>query len=52
MHLLEVLSSPTHADFDELREWAGEFDPERFDADVINSWFHPRSQRRPAPSDA
>jgi hypothetical protein len=51
-HLLEVLSDPKHREFDELRGWAGEFDPESFDADAINRWFQPRSRRGRVPGDA
>jgi len=31
-HLLEVLSDPKHEEYLDLRQWAGDFDPERFDA--------------------
>jgi hypothetical protein len=33
-HLLEVLSDPKHDEYLDLRQWAGDFDPERFDAQV------------------
>jgi len=29
--LLEVLADPTHEEHHDLREWAGDFDPEKFD---------------------
>jgi hypothetical protein len=31
-HLLEVLGDPKHEEYLDLRQWAGNFDPERFDA--------------------
>jgi hypothetical protein len=31
-HLLEVLADPKHEEYLDLRQWAGDFDPERFDA--------------------
>ena len=31
-HLLEVLANPKHEEYLDLRQWAGDFDPERFDA--------------------
>jgi hypothetical protein len=30
-HLLEVLADPKHEEYLDLRQWAGDFDPERFD---------------------
>ena len=35
-HLLEVLANPEDTEFSELRQWAGDFDAERFYPDVIN----------------
>lgn len=32
--LLETLADPDRPDHEELREWAGDFDPERFDLEV------------------
>jgi hypothetical protein len=32
--LLETLANPDHPEYPELREWAGDFDPERFDLEV------------------
>jgi hypothetical protein len=34
--LLEVLFDPAHEEFDELRAWAGDFEPERFDIRAAN----------------
>jgi hypothetical protein len=31
-HLLEVLADPKHEEYLDLRQWAGDFDPDRFDA--------------------
>lgn len=31
-HLLKVLADPKHEEYLDLRQWAGDFDPERFDA--------------------
>ena len=36
-HLLEVLSDPKHEEYLDLRQWAGDFDPERFSA-KITTW--------------
>jgi hypothetical protein len=33
-HLLEVLSDPKHEEYSDLRRWAGDFAPERFDAEA------------------
>jgi len=30
-HLLEILSNPAHKEYTEMRDWAGDFDPEHFD---------------------
>ena len=35
-HLLEVLADPAHEDHAEMAEWAGLFDPARFDLDETN----------------
>jgi hypothetical protein len=32
--LLEVLADPMHEEYLDLRQWAGDFDPERFDAKI------------------
>lgn len=37
MEKLEILQSEKGDDVDELREWFGDFDPEKFDIDAINS---------------
>lgn len=34
MDLCETLADPTHPDHAEMREWSGNFDPERFDLDT------------------
>jgi len=34
VELCETLADPTHPDHAEMREWAGKFDPERFDLDA------------------
>lgn len=34
--LVQALADPTHPEHDEQRTWAGQYDPERFDADAIN----------------
>jgi hypothetical protein len=36
-HLLEVLADPKNEEYLDLRRWAGDFDPERFDAQ-ITTW--------------
>lgn len=28
-HLLDVLADPTHDEYEDLRQWSGNFDPER-----------------------
>lgn len=33
-HLLEVLADPRHEEHQGMKEWVGEFDPERFDARI------------------
>ncbi|MHB8418573.1 MAG: plasmid pRiA4b ORF-3 family protein [Myxococcales bacterium] len=35
-HLLEGLADPEHEEHAEMKEWAGEYDPEAFDIDRIN----------------
>lgn len=35
-NLLQVLGDPTHPEHADMREWAGDFDPERFDLAAIN----------------
>ncbi len=34
--LLQTLSNPRHPEYREMKEWAGDIDPERFDLDVVN----------------
>jgi len=35
--LLDIISDPTHAEYEEMREWTGEeFDPEAFSSEKIN----------------
>jgi hypothetical protein len=36
-HLLEVIADPKHADHDDMMEWAGDFDPEKFDAEATTT---------------
>jgi len=36
---LEALGDPTHEQHDEFLEWAGAFDPEKFDAEAVNRRF-------------
>lgn len=35
-NLLEVLGNPDHEDYEERREWIGEFDPAHYDLDAAN----------------
>ena len=35
--LLEILFDPRHPEFDEMRRWAGAFEPERFDLRRVNA---------------
>ncbi len=35
-NLLEILADPKHPEYQEITDWAGEFDPEEFDLDEIN----------------
>ncbi|MDD2754510.1 MAG: plasmid pRiA4b ORF-3 family protein, partial [Methanothrix sp.] len=34
--VLKALKNPSHPDSVELREWLGEYDPEYFDAEIVN----------------
>lgn len=34
--LLEVLNDPTHEEYEHYSEWAGDFDPKRFNLDEVN----------------
>ena len=37
-HLLEVLGDPEHEEYDELKEWVGDyFRPEEFDVEIVNA---------------
>jgi len=36
-HLLEVLSNPKHEEYLDLRQWAGDYDPEQFSADTATT---------------
>ncbi|MDR2630679.1 MAG: plasmid pRiA4b ORF-3 family protein [Spirochaetaceae bacterium] len=46
---LQILKDPNHAKYEETREWTGDFDPENFDLEEINSRlkhvFKPRPTR-------
>lgn len=44
---LEAISNPKHPEHDEMLEWVGgDFDPERFNLNVVNAGLrHPRSAR-------
>ena len=35
--LLEILFDPRHPEFEEMREWAGRFEPDRFDLRAVNA---------------
>jgi hypothetical protein len=35
--LLEILFDPRHSEFEELRTWAGRFEPDRFDLRAVNA---------------
>lgn len=35
--LLEVLADPSHPDYEQMAEWAGEIDPETFDREAVNA---------------
>jgi hypothetical protein len=35
--LLEILFDPMHPEFEEMRTWAGRFEPERFDVRLVNA---------------
>jgi hypothetical protein len=35
--LLEILFDPRHPEFEEMRTWAGAFEPERFDLGRVNA---------------
>jgi hypothetical protein len=42
-HLLEVLSNPGHEEYNELKEWVGEyFEPESFDIKAVNELLRTR----------
>ena len=45
--LLEALKDPSHEDHEEMQEWVDEdFDPNRFDAEEINSRLNPPVRKR------
>ncbi len=35
--LLEILFDPRHSEFEEMRTWAGRFEPDRFDLQSVNA---------------
>jgi hypothetical protein len=37
MDMLEILKDPTNGQYEETREWLGDFDPEDFDLKKINT---------------
>lgn len=39
-HLLEVLADPKHEEYEDLREWAAERDPEKFSATETTQFMH------------
>jgi len=39
-HMLEVIKDPNHPEHDELLEWYGGYEPEKFDIHEVNRAFH------------
>jgi hypothetical protein len=39
-HFLEAIGNPDHPEHQDMIEWCEEFDPEAFDINEINSYFH------------
>jgi hypothetical protein len=46
--MLEILKDPTHKEYEETREWAGDIDPEYISLEKINSYLE-QSFKPPAP---
>jgi hypothetical protein len=44
--LLEALADPAHEEHDELRDWAGNYDPNAFSVDYVNRLIKPLHKRR------
>lgn len=40
--LVEILADPEHEEYEEMREWAGDYDPEAFSVDQVNKALAPK----------
>lgn len=44
--LLDILADPRHKEYEEMREWAGDYDPEAFSVDKVNKSLQPKRRSR------